>query len=1161
MKINNSILRISLALTCLLFCSISFAGWELLQNSPTTNDLHSVYFLDYKTGWIAGYNNTIFKTTNSGESWIQQTSPEASNFQCITFVNSNTGWACGSGGTVIKTTNGGTSWFSQTFTGVKFNSLDFIDANTGFICGDNGIIWKTINGGGNWVNQPTGIGQNLYEIRFFFNDPTTLIAVGNNACILKTTNGGITWSLKNGPGIANQIFYTINQDLITTGTITKYSNNDGENWNLGGFPTEAVYSLCDWRNLGVGGNGYIAAYSLYYEDWTQIQSPTAQNLYSVHYQGNNYQGNSNFIWAVGANGTIIKFIPDWKYIFTNTAVFYDIDFINQNTGWIAGDLGSISKTTNSGANWFTLSTGINNKLISVNFTDANIGYSVGFVGTIIKTTNSGINWAIQTSGTVNNLYFVYFINANTGYSVGENGTNLKTTNSGANWIAQTSGTASGLWSVYFTDANIGYSVGENGTILKTTNSGANWIAQTSGTASGLWSVYFTDANTGYSVGENGTILKTTNSGANWIAQTSGTAYDLLSVYFIDANLGYVCSNGSIYKTTNGGNNWYIEELSPVYLTSIRAMDFVVENNIAVGFAVGDKILRASFEYLGGEPLGSSGNYPGWVPVNSGTTGFITSVDYINPFVAFGVGGDPGGSEQGLIIRTINGGQTWVRQQSNELTSYFNDVSFADVNNGIAVGGAIAGIIRTTTNGGANWIQQTSIPSYGLNSVDMLDINNAFACGFQGIMLHTSNGGTNWQFQTTGVSGVWWNSVDYINPTTATAVGTFGQIIRTTNTGLNWVSQTSGGNLTLQEVQFIDVNNGIAVSWEGPVLRTTNGGTNWIQADSLGGHCSDVSYIDANNVFIVTYDGIASRIYRSTNGGLNWILQTTDFATYQSVSFTDANNGVITGSEGMVLRTSNAGVISGTNSFYSRNGLNLPINDYQNTNDSINVNITDNLSVPVVTRVYLKIDTVLHTNDADLEFYLEHNGITDTIVYGNGGSGDNFLGTFLNDETNFPLVSGTAPFRGSFKPYRPLARFNGQNPNGYWKLRIYDRASGNTGTLEAWSLNITYTQVIGITNGNQNVPSEYRLYQNYPNPFNPVTKIKFSIPSVGQRHAFDVRLKIYDILGREVAVLINQEMRPGSYLIEWNAANFASGVYFYRLETDNFVETRKMVLIK
>ncbi len=104
-------------------------------------------------------------------------------------------------------------------------------------------------------------------------------------------------------------------------------------------------------------------------------------------------------------------------------------------------------------------------------------------------------------------------------------------------------------------------------------------------------------------------------------------------------------------------------------------------------------------------------------------------------------------------------------------------------------------------------------------------------------------------------------------------------------------------------------------------------------------------------------------------------------------------------------------------------------------------------------------------------------------------------------------------------------------------------------------------VIGVKPISSEVPQHFELYQNYPNPFNPITKIKFSIPPVRQRHAFDVRLVIYDILGREVSVLVNEELKPGTYEVEWNASNYPSGVYFYKLISGVYSETRKMVLIK
>jgi hypothetical protein len=89
-----------------------------------------------------------------------------------------------------------------------------------------------------------------------------------------------------------------------------------------------------------------------------------------------------------------------------------------------------------------------------------------------------------------------------------------------------------------------------------------------------------------------------------------------------------------------------------------------------------------------------------------------------------------------------------------------------------------------------------------------------------------------------------------------------------------------------------------------------------------------------------------------------------------------------------------------------------------------------------------------------------------------------------------------------------------------------------------------------------VPASYSLYNNYPNPFNPSTKIRYSIPFNSH-----VSLKIYDILGKEVAVLINSELQPGTYEAVFDAANLSSGIYFYKLETPSFVQTNKMILLK
>jgi N-acetylneuraminic acid mutarotase len=89
-----------------------------------------------------------------------------------------------------------------------------------------------------------------------------------------------------------------------------------------------------------------------------------------------------------------------------------------------------------------------------------------------------------------------------------------------------------------------------------------------------------------------------------------------------------------------------------------------------------------------------------------------------------------------------------------------------------------------------------------------------------------------------------------------------------------------------------------------------------------------------------------------------------------------------------------------------------------------------------------------------------------------------------------------------------------------------------------------------------LPTEYILSQNYPNPFNPATKIRFSVPQ-----SSNVIIKVFDILGNEIATLVNEEKPAGSYEMTWHAANLPSGVYFYRLRAGNFLETKKMILLR
>jgi hypothetical protein len=260
----------------------------------------------------------------------------------------------------------------------------------------------------------------------------------------------------------------------------------------------------------------------------------------------------------------------------------------------------------------------------------------------------------------------------------------------------------------------------------------------------------------------------------------------------------------------------------------------------------------------------------------------------------------------------------------------------------------------------------------------------------------------------------------------------------------------------------------------------------------------------------------------------------------------------------------------------RNGLNIPIPDNGHwgnpARDSIVV-----AGIPAgmqITKIKVTLDTVLHTWIGDMIGYIQKGTVADTLfsrigrplcgaTFGN--SCDDLIGTNLVDSTGLTSIQDipctcvgiNAQATGHFTAKDPLSVFqnNSIDPNGSYYLNIGDFAAGDLGSIRAWCLTIDYDVISGISN-NINIADSYSLSQNYPNPFNPVTKINFSIPKSGL-----VTLKVFDILGKEVATLVNEVRNAGEHTVDFNALNLPSGAYFYRIEAGDFKAVKKMLLLK
>ncbi len=214
----------------------------------------------------------------------------------------------------------------------------------------------------------------------------------------------------------------------------------------------------------------------------------------------------------------------------------------------------------------------------------------------------------------------------------------------------------------------------------------------------------------------------------------------------------------------------------------------------------------------------------------------------------------------------------------------------------------------------------------------------------------------------------------------------------------------------------------------------------------------------------------------------------------------------------------------------------------------------------VNKTILDVNVLLnvqHTFDADLSFSLISPAGTEIILAGGVGlDGNNYTDTYFDDEATIAIDSSAAapPFTGVFRPIEKLWLFDGENSLGEWKLRVTDNGFQDGGFLLGWSVFFKYS-----TEGNNvNLPGNFSLVKNYPNPFNPRTRIIFNVPRTA-----NVKITVYDAAGREVKTVLNEQRTAAlEDYVDFDASNFASGVYFYSMQADGeFIESKKMVLVK
>jgi hypothetical protein len=387
------------------------------------------------------------------------------------------------------------------------------------------------------------------------------------------------------------------------------------------------------------------------------------------------------------------------------------------------------------------------------------------------------------------------------------------------------------------------------------------------------------------------------------------------------------------------------------------------------------------------------------------------------------------------------------------------------------------------------------------------------------------------------------------------------LILINNSDAQWV-QTNGIYGSTIFSLAVSGNNIFAGTSQYGVYISTNSGSSWVQT-ALNNRNVRSFAVNGNNIFAGTDE---YGVYLSTNNGSSWTQTALYYTTVWSLAI--SGNNIFAGTDnGVYLSTNNGSTWTQTAltetivSSLAINGNNI----FAGTWDGAYLS-TNNGSSWIQIGLY----------DKDVySFAVSGNNIfagTDNGVYLSTNNGSSWTQTGFNNQYIYSLaVNGNYIFAGTQNyPSGSCGVYLSTNNGSSWIQKnegfnviptISALLIANNyifaGTYEQSVWRRLYSEIINsMQDISTGVPSAFSLEQNYPNPFNPITKIRFDLPK-----NVNVKLTIYDMLGREVETIVNEHLNAGSYEVTFDGTKYTSGVYYYRLNAGEFVETKKMILLK
>lgn len=599
--------------------------------------------------------------------------------------------------------------------------------------------------------------------------------------------------------------------------------------------------------------------------------------------------------------------------------------------------------------------------------------AVGSNSTIMTSDDEGENWDLtfNPAGMYNNFYckHVYFINQTTGFITGSSESILKTVDGGDSWQVKYTNDIQPEYlfsEIVFNNDSSGFAIGMEGHLLKTTDQGETWSPVPSGTSFFLRSIEFFDeqhgmiACNGNSV-EDGHVLLTNDGGTIWNYQPNPAGipvnYSINDIHKLTDSIILISAGRDgtmhIFKSTDEGSSWYDKYNLLAYSLNFSSFDSLHSVAGSLAQAYQCKIVRTIdggetweiiipenftwwstegicyYDSLNLMAVGSFGKY--YKSYDGGITWIkkdiheysqaIQKVQFINDSTGYAIGKyfGSGGAAGSYLVKSLNGGETWIQQNFNGMYPAFH---FISADTGYLIDAWSEDNLAYTIDGGVNWTRSTIEFDDNFTDFTIKFLNNDIGVlTADDNIMYTKDAGNNWNNCAPYTDAILsYKDIEWLAPDKTLIVGGFSDevaVLVKVNVDMTWLNEfiVLGMYGNANDIEFINDSTGFIGCSKNAILKTTDRGSTWLPAtlmDIEGFNISSINFITESIGYAVG-SGQYTNILKTTDGGNSWFpLATNSTSAINSMHFSDQNTGYVYGSYSLIMHTTTGGVVGNQN---------------------------------------------------------------------------------------------------------------------------------------------------------------------------------------------------------------------------------------------------------